>query len=352
MLKVNTDLKKIIKKILASILSLLLTLLGIELIGYFFLQRNTPSHKGPQKYLLRALYHSNRDFIQYNRDCARYDPDLTYTLRPGVCIFRNSEFFTKVEINSLGLRDDEASLRSPEVIVLGDSHAMGWGVAQDETFPQVIEAKTGTRVLNAAISSYGTAREIELLKRLDLRQVRYIVIQYCSNDWTENMYFCTHSNQLDVIPRTTYEWLVNDIGKAKSYWFGQYVVRALGVHLFRRFQKALPLGRETPYPTGPSPRAHDAKIEADYFLQILRHGNPRLRDIPIMVLEIDGYGARNNEFIEALAKRIQSGSLRITVQTLDLHGFLKPEHFYVVDDHLNKEGHLVVAELLTRNLGL
>ena len=63
-----------------------------------------------------------------------YDPELTYRLRPGACTFSELEFVTDYRINSLGVRDDEASLDGPEIIVLGDSFAMGWGVEQQESF--------------------------------------------------------------------------------------------------------------------------------------------------------------------------------------------------------------------------
>jgi hypothetical protein len=104
--------------------------------------------------------------VQFLPDCGRYDPDVTYTLRPGVCRFRNAEFDTELRINSAGLGDDEASLRDASVVVLDDSHAMGWGVEQDEAFPQVLERITGLKTLNAAVPSFGTVRAIRLLRRL------------------------------------------------------------------------------------------------------------------------------------------------------------------------------------------
>src|SRR5262247_1177276 len=61
-------------------------------------------------------------------ECGRYDPRLTYMLRFGGCHFTNVEFDTDIKVNSFGLRDDEDSLKDPEVIVLGDSQAMGFGV--------------------------------------------------------------------------------------------------------------------------------------------------------------------------------------------------------------------------------
>ena len=59
---------------------------------------------------------------------------------------------------------------------------MGWGVEQQETFAQIIEARTGLTVLNATVSSYGTAREIMSLKRLNSERMRFLVIQYSNND--------------------------------------------------------------------------------------------------------------------------------------------------------------------------
>jgi hypothetical protein len=82
-----------------------------------------------------------KSVIQYTPGCGRYDAELAYTLEPGRFIFSDMEFTNRYEVNSAGVRDDEGSLRHPEVIVLGDSHAMGWGVEQDETFPQLIEKK-------------------------------------------------------------------------------------------------------------------------------------------------------------------------------------------------------------------
>ena len=110
-----------------------------------------------------------RDVVQFDPAFARYDAELLYTLRPGRFTFSQFEFRTPYEVNSLGVRDDEASLAAPEIVVVGDSVAMGWGVEQDETFAQLIERRTSRRVLNASVSSYGTVRELRLLDRIDRR---------------------------------------------------------------------------------------------------------------------------------------------------------------------------------------
>jgi len=146
----------------------------------------------PEKALgfTRVLYKtSGIELIHLEPECARYDPELLYTLRPGQCVFSNWEFSTEIRVNSLGVRDDEASLRTPEIIVLGDSHALGWGVDQDEVFAQRIERGSPFTVLNTGISSYATVRQMRLLDRIDTTNLKYLIVQYCDNDYRENKEF-------------------------------------------------------------------------------------------------------------------------------------------------------------------
>src|SRR5262249_1408312 len=86
-----------------------------------------------------------RYLIQFLPECAQYDPELTYILRPGVCRFRNREFDTEVRVNSRGFRSDESDLAAPVIVMAGDSYTMGWGVAQDSTFAALIGRRTGLR---------------------------------------------------------------------------------------------------------------------------------------------------------------------------------------------------------------
>ena len=114
---------------------------------------------------LTTEYFNRRNIVQLDERHARYDPELFYTLEPGAFMFSNPEFSTQFVVNRIGVRDNQRSLEQPEIVVAGDSYAMGWGVQQDESFPELIERRTGRRVLNAAMSSYGTVRERRMLDR-------------------------------------------------------------------------------------------------------------------------------------------------------------------------------------------
>ena len=93
------------------------------------------------------------------------DQTLTYIGQPnGRCRFDNLEFRTTQRFNSLGVRDSEAALVRPRSIVIGDSHAMGWGVEAGERYSHLLSPQLQPS-LNLAIASYGTARELRLLER-------------------------------------------------------------------------------------------------------------------------------------------------------------------------------------------
>ena len=143
----------------------------------------------PDSYFLwvRGQYGYFKGTTNFDSDLSCYDSLLTYRFRPNITgRFSNPEFDVEVKSNSLGVRDDETSLQDPAIVVLGDSHAMGWGVEKQERFSEIIEKRLNTNVLNTAITSYGTHRETKLLNQVDLDSCRLLIIQYCENDLLEN----------------------------------------------------------------------------------------------------------------------------------------------------------------------
>ena len=158
------------------IISFIAAAIVIEFSISFLLSNSDLAGSGRLLQFLQFMHcWSEQNVIQLNSQCARYDPDLTYTLKPGVFTFSDREFSVVFKVNNAGLRGSEDALRKPEIIVIGDSMAMGWGVDQDKIYSSIIEQKTGLKVLNAAVSSYGTAREILLLNKLDTSNLKYLM---------------------------------------------------------------------------------------------------------------------------------------------------------------------------------
>lgn len=143
-------------------LALLVVSLAVSLVlGELVLRVALPFDR-KQGHYMRA-----RNVFQFDASRVRYDPLLGYANRPDLTVeFSNREFRTRVRTNSEGYRDDEASLRDPDVLLLGDSFGFGWGVEEAEGLEKQLERLSGGRVLNLSVSGYGTLQQVLQLERL------------------------------------------------------------------------------------------------------------------------------------------------------------------------------------------
>lgn len=121
--------------------------------------------------------------------CIKPDPELIYVPAHRSCEFQDIEFSTTLTFTDEG----RYTGRKPEgtgIAVIGDSHAMGWGVNDEETFAAHLQLLTGRPVYNLAVASYGTARELIRLRQSGvLDKVDTVILQYCNNDRNENLHF-------------------------------------------------------------------------------------------------------------------------------------------------------------------
>jgi hypothetical protein len=281
----------------------------------------------------------DRNMIQAMRECARFDPELFYTLRPGVFRFKNREFDNEFRVNSLGVRDDESALREPQAVVLGDSYAMGWGVDEDETIAKTVGRETGLRTLNAGIASYGTVREMRLLDRVDTSALRDLVIVYCNDDVIENRPFMSHG-EFSVGDAGRYEEDVRRAERRKRYYFGRRTIEFLRDVV-------------SPAPdTGPRPVSPES--EARYFVNAVLHaGRTDLSRVRIVAFEVSQLRTVDSHFALAVRKEVSTETYPPYIRNmvvLDLVGRLKPEHYYDLDDHLRPEGQHAIAEAVVEAL--
>jgi lysophospholipase L1-like esterase len=286
---------------------------------------------------LTTEYFQRRQMVQLDDTHARYDPALVYTLQPGAFMFSNVEFSTQYVVNSLGLRDNQRSLTQPEIVVAGDSYAMGLGVQQEESFPELLERRTGRVVLNSGIASYGTVRERRLLDRVDLTRATTLIVQYDANDFAENDEFAKQGNQYTASSRELWLDAIAQQRRGRKYWPFRMVYDA--AVWIKRGITGWPRG-------GFEPSSYPADAAAARFINAMIHASPRdLGALQIIVFDVD----RDPAFIRALdaARRNQTYPAYIrNLRVVDLSQKLTPEMRYVLDDHLNAKGHAAIAETL------
>lgn len=128
----------------------------------------------------------------------RYDPYLGYAGIPNLDQpFILPDFRVTIRNNSRGFRDRERSYRKGDekrIVLLGDSHAWGWGVENEENFPALLEEKLrGWEVINLGHAGYSTDQELLLLEREGMRYSPDIVLLlFCENDVKD-----AHSSVID-----------------------------------------------------------------------------------------------------------------------------------------------------------
>jgi lysophospholipase L1-like esterase len=292
--------------------------------------------------------HHNTRLLQYQRDGSQYDTGLFYTLkRNSRFSFSNAEFSTGYHTNAAGLRDDSASLNYPSVICLGDSYTMGWGVEQEESFPQQLERISGRKVLNAGVSSYGTARELLLLQRLKLDSLQYLVIQYCDNDYGENKSFLDHGATLPISSKAVYDSLVTEQEWNTRYYPGKHFLLTTPLILKKAVNLLFPI-----FDLRQQRDILEDKPTNPYaaFYEVLARALPKNRPFTVIVLYMDSHdrveaGSRS---LSNSAKAIKRAMDSTGVEIIPFqYGHLqKDQDYFRLDLHLTASGNRKMAEWL------
>lgn len=319
--------------ILYNLVILIVFLAITEGILHYWLNHPTAIPGGLLKPIRQYYTEHLRSNIQMEPSNARYDSLLFYTLKPGKSEFSNLEYKTGYDVNSIGLRDSESQITGNQVIAIGDSFTMGWGVDQDSTYSSILEQSYGVANLNAGVSSFGTAREMKLLERIDKSALKTLIIQYHDSDLVENREFHNNGNSLKISPREFYEQTSKEVVKRKDYFFGKHTALVLKFAL-----KNLAGKLEERRATG----EEDVKL----FTQVLNSQN--LPDsVQVLVFDIASYGHGNNQFLKLLAT---DTTLKHPVHIVEVQDTLTATDYYIIDDHLNAAGHRKVAARIAQKL--
>jgi hypothetical protein len=273
--------------------------------------------------------------IQYRSDCSEPAPGLLYRLRVGRCRFATDEFDTTVRVSRRHLREDFETTE-PDFVVLGDSYSMGWGVEREAAYPALVARRTGLREVVVANSSYGTVRELLLLREAALVDFQAIVLQYCANDIYENRAFLRagrhlsspaweYSDQLKVWEQVSQRnYLRRSRAWLSMFW---WTLRAA-----TESAEAVPAGN----------------VQAKILIDVLESFAADLRGRPLVVFGAD-LERDNASFIRAFNEAPKVAALA-RAKAFDATNGLQASDLYRLDPHWRDSGHRVVSAAVLRAL--
>lgn len=278
-----------------------------------------------QKLSKAAYWHTRRHWHTIP-ECVVFDRELLYRPRPGACIFENAEFRTTMHFDSGGARLTPSATidhAQPRLVIVGDSHAMGWGVEDHETFASVLASDFGFQTVNLAVSSYATPRELLRLRRdHPLAAGDILVIQYCDNDYAENREFARHGSGRSYEHSELQSLLDYPPAASKALPVAGIILRTAWSTMTRNSRAET----ADPDPT-------------DAFLAVAS-AYPELSDYQTVVVAINGPKLGTHLDVARLA----AAGLTLIVPDLD------HEDFMDLDDHMRPRGHRKVAETIAATL--
>ncbi len=277
-----------------------------------------------------------RNIPSFQMGLGKYDRDLFYTLQSGHSVNSNFEYSNHYQVNSQGTRDDETSLDFPEIIMLGDSHTMGWGVEQEETFSNLLEQKVKKKVLNTGIVSYGTAREFLLFQKLKTDSCQTIIWQYCSNDDRENKSFVENGDQLEISSEREYQFRYKRNFLQSNYYPFKYCFETLA-HPIRKVTKR----RKEGVPS------LELASQVDHFFRIIQLMQAGFKG-KIIMFNLESFETTDIYYV-AFKKYVEENHLE-KIQLIDMSTILEQEDYFIIDGHINVLGHQKVSEAIFRKM--
>jgi len=279
---------------------------------------------------------ATRSVWQRQVSCVDFDDELIYKPKIGACQFNNAEFKTTLNFSAEG-RFTGGKPAGTGIAVIGDSHAMGWGVQDEETFAALLQKMTRRPVYNLAVSSYGTVREVLRLEKSGLLdKVDTVIIQYCSNDLDENM-----RGQITGIDENRKKFKKITTGKQSFMGLLGMIRKTYGFAFSFPIKQAMAALAKPAQPTQATVAPDDFLSHYQPLMAILeRHAS--LKDKRIVIIYNNGHGQRFQSFPSGRDKLLPNVEfINVNIDSGD---------YYRLDDHMRPAGHKKTAEGLFRAL--
>ena len=263
---------------------------------------------------------------QANPNCIEFDKKIIFKPKETTCDFNNLEFKTSLTFDENGRYSNNfRDLTKKSVVVLGDSHSMGWGVNDNETFSYLLENEINRPVYNLSISGFGTIRQLIRLKNSKLLEnTDTILIQYCFNDFGENQGFNINLAEQEALEKFN---LMQSIRK---------------VNFFTKLKKSIRYSATIPIDI--IKKKNKLTTFSHHKEQLIKNLKqfPELDNKKIIIFYVNGFDMFFYDFPNTQSPEMNN------VRFYDVN--LRESDFFHIDGHLNNQGHKNIAARLVKIL--
>jgi len=286
--------------------------------------------------------------VMENSDNFEYSKSRIYDLKPGASFnFKNLEYDVKMNFDENRSRVDGNSDSFPalynnkpeNIIFLGDSVTMGWGVDNLRTYASILGNELNLYSLNFGVSSYNTYRELDKGANSNyLDSAKYIVIQYHINDADENSM---------VVKDGPKEYSENDFNSRMNAVKNTYGSHTGGYYLFDyTFQLFNNIYNKNLKLKNGFRENRDLEIEAKNFFKILKMW-PQYNNKSIIIFDGSELIYQDSRFSEVFSQFAEmQGFANVNVININ---FTSDDYFYY-DNHQNNLGHQKIADSIREML--
>jgi len=319
------------KRIIFRAITLIPLPIILAVVSYFLFFTNLP----------QLLY--GQSIRNLNLDCLEFSSaSYVYKMKPGKCRVKNIEYDMTFTTDANGFRNDIRINEAHDVAVIGDSHAHGFGVADNQTFSSLLESIHHFKTVNLAMGSYATMRELEVLNEYG-KDAKYVAVQYCPNDFAENDESLRLSKE-EFRSRAEQNWR----SLVRSYHEG----KELGLR--KPLRDLAFMLRQHSYSSKSNwkrwaEERRKIEQEAVAFARILDRYRPLLEGKRLIIFEVAGSGINSPRFKPAF--EVELGKLGwLNYRVLNTSSLLDRHDYFFLDDHINPSGHAKLAEAIAREI--
>jgi hypothetical protein len=154
---------------------------------------------------------------------------------------------------------------------------------------------------------------------------------------SENSAYLMHHFTLPIRTQATYDSLRENISNRNKYFPFKHlygITKSISRKLW----------------VDPPPPVSDLET-ARVFMQVLQHLNVDKQDVHIIVFKMDDHDKINNQFVDMIDSLAVSPEYRgWNISTIRLKNVLTPKDYFILDDHINAEGHRKIAAKMAESL--